>query len=115
MVTNDEKCNYYTVNGGHCQLARFNYNSGSYYKGEFNDLTEYQLKKSINLGSMMQSLLGSSNRNCPGRGFHTLTYNGQSVSLKYFKRLDFFVNKCYLWYFNPATLWPTFFNDPKVK
>ena len=82
LVTDDNTCNYYTVNGGYCQLARYTYSSSSYYKGEIGSLTEYQLKKSINLESMMQSLLGSSNRNCRGIGFHKLTSHGQKVSFK---------------------------------
>ena len=83
LVTDDNTCNYYTVNGGYCQLARYTYSSSSYYKGDIGSLTEYQLKKSINLESMMQSLLGTSNRNCLGRDFHKLTYSGQYVSFEH--------------------------------
>ena len=70
---------YYTVENGYCQLARFNYNGG-YYRGSFNDYSEMQLKKSINLYSLMQSHLGSSSTSCVGIGFHHMTYNGYSVS-----------------------------------
>ena len=84
LVTDDNVCSYYTINAGHCQLARYTYSSGSYKKGDFYWDTEYQLKQSVsvNLGSMMESLLESSDRHCPGIGFHTLTYNGQKVCFK---------------------------------
>ena len=79
LVTHDDTCNYYTVNGGYCQLARFNYGS-TLYKGTFDDYTVFQLKKSINMYSMQQSQLSSSNRACTGSGFHHMTYNGYTVS-----------------------------------
>ena len=87
LVTDDNVCSYYTINAGHCQLARYTYSSSSYKKGDFYWDTEYQLKQSVsvNLGSMMESLLESSDRHCPGIGFHTLTYNGQKVCLMLFR------------------------------
>ena len=76
LVTHDSTCNYYTTANGYCQLARFAYSS-SHFRGNSDDSTVFQLKKSINLYDIMDN--SGSNGDCINRGKHQLTYNGQSV------------------------------------
>ena len=94
LVTDDIYCNYYKVDfqRRYCQLARFDYSSTSYYSGNENDQTVFQLKKSIDLSSLAESKISEteSDSSCTGHGYHVLNNDGDKVSFYFLYRFTIF-------------------------
>ena len=97
-MTDDSICNYYKVDleKSYCQLARFHHYGGS-YSGNENDQTVFQLKKSIDLSSLAESMITEteSDSSCTGHGYNVLNNDGDKVSFfSSLQILHFFYFQC---------------------